>query len=138
MGGTDPNNFLNTIGDGKILLWKRRAEAYLIASGMDYTIIHPGGLKDAPGGERELVLDIDDNLISSKSKYRSIPRTDVASLCIASLRLGERRAVDVVAKEVDEGVTTTDFAALFDGLKGDCSYEDMKDDEEVVAALAKK
>jgi nucleoside-diphosphate-sugar epimerase len=42
MGGTDPNNFLNTVGKtfdkktgttsghGDILLWKRRAEKYLV------------------------------------------------------------------------------------------------------------
>jgi len=36
MGGTDPDNFLNSIGknsdgsgDGDILLWKRKAERYL-------------------------------------------------------------------------------------------------------------
>ena len=39
MGGTDPKNFLNTIGrqpdgsGGDILLWKRKAERYLINSG---------------------------------------------------------------------------------------------------------
>ncbi len=44
MGGTQPDNFLNTMGNGNILLWKRKAEEYLIKSGgMDYTIIHPGG-----------------------------------------------------------------------------------------------
>lgn len=46
MGGTDRNNFLNTIGGGNILVWKRRAEKYLIDSGLDYTILHPGGLID--------------------------------------------------------------------------------------------
>jgi uncharacterized protein YbjT (DUF2867 family) len=43
MGGTQPDNFLNTMGNGNILLWKRKAEEHLIASGIDYTIIHPGG-----------------------------------------------------------------------------------------------
>lgn len=31
---------------GNILVWKRKAEEYLIASGLNYTIIHPGGLGD--------------------------------------------------------------------------------------------
>jgi hypothetical protein len=26
-----------------LLQWKRKAEQYLIASGLNYTIIHPGG-----------------------------------------------------------------------------------------------
>jgi uncharacterized protein YbjT (DUF2867 family) len=43
MGGTDPENALNKLGDGNILQWKRRAEQYLLASGLTYTIIHPGG-----------------------------------------------------------------------------------------------
>lgn len=53
MGGTQPENFLNTIGNGNILLWKRKAEMYLIWSGLEYTIVHPGGLLDKPGGKRE-------------------------------------------------------------------------------------
>jgi uncharacterized protein YbjT (DUF2867 family) len=43
MGGTDPNHMLNKIGEGNILQWKRKAEQYLMASGLKYTIIHPGG-----------------------------------------------------------------------------------------------
>lgn len=46
MGITNADHFLNKIGDGKILLWKRKAEEYLIASGLTYTILHPGGLKN--------------------------------------------------------------------------------------------
>jgi uncharacterized protein YbjT (DUF2867 family) len=47
MGGTDPHHFLNEIGGGNILQWKRKAEEYLIASGLTYTILHPGELLDA-------------------------------------------------------------------------------------------
>lgn len=43
MGGTDPENMLNKLGEGNILQWKRKAEQYLAASGVPYTIIHPGG-----------------------------------------------------------------------------------------------
>lgn len=52
MGGTDPSNFLNTIGKrpdgtgGDILLWKRKAEKHLVKlaqeKGFAYTIVHPG------------------------------------------------------------------------------------------------
>lgn len=34
MGGTDENHMLNSIGNGKILIWKRKAEQYLIDSGV--------------------------------------------------------------------------------------------------------
>lgn len=48
MGGTDTANPLNRLGGGNILVWKRKAEEYLIRhGGCDYTIIHPGGLIDA-------------------------------------------------------------------------------------------
>ena len=113
MGGTDENNFLNSIGkakdgsgDGDILVWKRKvsakvlskrsnkrtyvvdfmslnsdshrqayfdfesfpfidikAEKYLLKSGLDYTIIHPGGLIDTPASQQQLVLDVDDKLL---------------------------------------------------------------------------
>ena len=43
MGGTQPDNMLNKIGGGNILVWKRKAEIYLKESGLTYTIIHPGG-----------------------------------------------------------------------------------------------
>ena len=47
MGGTDLSHFLNKMGGGNILVFKRKAEEYLVSqSQMDYTIIHPGGLTD--------------------------------------------------------------------------------------------
>ena len=46
MGITQKENRLNTLGNGNILVWKRKAEEYLIASGLSFTIIHPGGLSD--------------------------------------------------------------------------------------------
>lgn len=46
MGGTDRTNALNSFGNGQILVFKRQAEEYLIASGLEYCIIHPGGLID--------------------------------------------------------------------------------------------
>ena len=47
MGGTDENNPLNRLGAGRVLVWKRMAEEYLINSkAFTYTILHPGGLID--------------------------------------------------------------------------------------------
>ena len=64
MGGTDPSNMLNALGreslpdgstkGGNILLWKRKAEKYLIDSGLPYTVVHPGGLLNEPGSKRML------------------------------------------------------------------------------------
>lgn len=129
MGGTDKENFLNTIGrvegeenSGNILLWKRKAEKYLIDSGMPYTIIHPGGLLDKAGGEREIVFGVDDKLLAEKT--RSIPRADVAEVCVqAMLRpSGLKRAFDVISKEPGDGKVTSDWD-LFFRQKGNCKYE---------------
>jgi hypothetical protein len=40
-GGCDPNHFLNHIGQGDILNWKRKTEQHLVGSGLNYTILHP-------------------------------------------------------------------------------------------------
>jgi len=126
MGGTDPENFLNKVGknpdgsgNGDILLWKRKAEKYLVDSDdLDYMIIHPGGLVDKPAGEENLVLDVDDKLM--KNTKRSISRADVAKLCVAALSLGKGKKVSLDcitrAPEGDEKLRTAE-EALSDYLK---------------------
>lgn len=113
MGGTDPSNFLNKVGkekdgsgNGDILLWKRKAERYLVESGLDYCIIHPGGLTDGHAGEEDFVLDVNDKLLERKK--RSISRADVANLCVASLSEGEGKkiALDCITQPVGEGGAT--------------------------------
>ena len=102
MGGTQPDNFLNQIGDGSILAWKRAAELELVRSGLPYTIVHPGGLLDEPAGERELVVDVDDKLLETQT--RSVPRGDVAEVCVRSLGApwALNRAFDLASKPPDE------------------------------------
>lgn len=131
MGGTQSDNFLNTIGDGNILLWKRKAEEYLIESGLKYTIIHPGGLLDKPEGMRQLVVDVDDNILDTKE--RSIPRGDVANVVIGCLGLEEayNKSFDLASKGEQEEVVETNTAALLETLAGkSCDYainaEDVK------------
>lgn len=144
MGGTNPDDFLNKLGKdedgqgkGDILIWKRKAEKYLVDSGLHYTIIHPGGLKDTPGGEMNLDLDVDDNLKSRKPIMpTSISRCDVARLCIASLSVsnGQSAAFDCSSSEVPEGSkrkhveeTLKDFLAS--GKKYDYSDMDVFDED---------
>lgn len=110
MGVLDENNFLNQIGKdsngeghGDILIWKRKAEKYLCLSGLQYTIVHPGGLLDTEPSKMELVLDVDDKLMTREKK--SISRGDVASLCVAALAESGDRSVsfDCVGQAVEEG-----------------------------------
>jgi len=130
MGGTDPDNMLNTLArnadgtGGNILLWKRKAEKYLIESGLTYTIVHPGGLIDEEGGRRELVVGVDDSQAGTES--RVIPRADVAELLVASLEHDsyQNRSFDARSKpEDDTGSTiTTDYNQLLVDLPGNTDY----------------
>ena len=120
MGGTDPNHMLNRMGNGKILIWKRKSEQHLIDSGVDYTIIRAGGLLNEPDGVRELVVGKDDNLLSKNSPEgatNSIPRGDVANLVVNALReaSAHNKAFDVVSKPENDpnAEVTKDFASLF-------------------------
>lgn len=120
MGGSQPENFLNTIGrvegdelSGNILLWKRRNEEYLISSGLTYCIIHPGGLLDKPSGEREIILGNDDKLLTEKT--RSIPRGDVAEVCVQALDQpgALKRSFDIISREPAPGSETRDWKKFF-------------------------
>lgn len=123
-----PENFLNTIGPGegggKILLYKRKAEEYLFQLAeqgkIEACVCHPGGLIDQPGGQREILVGVDDSLL--KGTVRSIPRADVAALCVACATLKEAKNVslDAVARSPEDSKKgpTTDFAALLRTLGG--------------------
>ncbi|XP_042051999.1 uncharacterized protein At2g37660, chloroplastic-like [Salvia splendens] len=113
MGGTNPNHPLNSLGNGNILIWKRKAEQYLADSGIPYTIIRAGGLQDKEGGLRELLVGKDDELLSTDTK--TIPRADVAEVCLQSLNFEEAKfkAFDLASKPEGSGTPATDFKALF-------------------------
>ncbi|XP_073392508.1 uncharacterized protein At5g02240 isoform X1 [Physcomitrium patens] len=113
MGGQNPNHMLNSLGNGKILIWKRKAEEYLSQSGVPYTIIRAGGLQDKDGGIRELIVSKDDELMNTDTK--SITRSDVAEMCIQSLLtdLSKNKAFDLASKPEGQGTPTTDFKSLF-------------------------
>ncbi|WP_017301000.1 SDR family oxidoreductase [Nodosilinea nodulosa] len=120
MGGTNEQHPLNRMANGNILIWKRRAEAYLIASGLDYTIIRAGGLQDQPGGQRELIVGKDDELLANPPDGipTSIPRADVAEVVVQALGspAARNKAFDVISKPegTPGAVVTTDFDALFE------------------------
>jgi uncharacterized protein YbjT (DUF2867 family) len=119
MGGTNPNHPLNQLGNGNILVWKRKAEQYLIDSGVDYTIIRAGGLLDKSGGVRELLVGKDDQFLANPPNGipTSVPRADVAQVVVRALLEPNARnkAFDLISKPEDDpsATVTTDFAALF-------------------------
>ncbi|KAK1272089.1 hypothetical protein QJS04_geneDACA021593 [Acorus gramineus] len=113
MGGTNVNHPLNSLGNGNILVWKRKAEQYLADSGIPYTIIRAGGLQDKDGGVRELLIGKDDELLQTET--RTIARADVAEVCIQALCFEEAKfkALDLASKPEGDGTPTTDFKSLF-------------------------
>ncbi|KAK4348507.1 hypothetical protein RND71_031262 [Anisodus tanguticus] len=113
MGGTNPNHPLNSLGNGNILVWKRKAEQYLADSGIPYTIIRAGGLQDKEGGIRELLVGKDDELLETETK--TVARADVAEVCIQALQYKEAKfkAFDLASKPEGTGTPTKDFKALF-------------------------
>ncbi|ACK70093.1 NAD-dependent epimerase/dehydratase [Gloeothece citriformis PCC 7424] len=68
-----------------ILYWKKQAENYLISSGLSYTIVRPGGLKNEDNSD-PIVMTSADTLFDG-----SIPRTKVAQVCVESLFQPESR-----------------------------------------------
>jgi uncharacterized protein YbjT (DUF2867 family) len=119
MGGTNENHPLNSLGNANILIWKRKAEQYLIDSGVNYTIIRAGGLLDKPDGKRELIVGKNDEFLASPPNGipTSIPRGDVANVVIQALNnpFAKNKAFDLISKPEDETDTsvTIDWDALF-------------------------
>jgi uncharacterized protein YbjT (DUF2867 family) len=62
-----------------ILWWKQQAEQYLITSGLNYTIVRPGGLKNEDNSN-PVIMSAADTLFDG-----SIPRQKVAQVCVESL-----------------------------------------------------
>ncbi len=77
-----------------ILVWKKQAEEYLTKSGLTYTIVRPGGLKNEDN-TNPVVMGAADTLFDG-----SIPRTKVAQVCVEALFQAEakNKIVEIVAK----------------------------------------
>jgi len=78
-----------------ILVWKKQAEEYIQKSGLTYTIVRPGGLKNEDN-PYPVVMSSADTLFDG-----SIPRTKVAQVCVEALFMPNARnkIVEIVAKE---------------------------------------
>ncbi|MEH1769825.1 NAD(P)H-binding protein [Nostoc sp.] len=77
-----------------ILLWKKQAEEYIQKSGLTYTIVRPGGLKNEDNSN-PIVMQSADTLFDG-----SIPRQKVAQVAIEALFAADARnkIVEIVAK----------------------------------------
>ena len=91
-----------------ILVWKKQAEEYLQKSGLTYTIVRPGGLKNEDNTDA-IVMESADKLFDG-----SIPRTKVAQVCVEALfqPASRNKIVEIVAKPETQAKT---FEQLFAG-----------------------
>jgi uncharacterized protein YbjT (DUF2867 family) len=89
-----------------ILVWKKQAEEYLQKSGVTYTIVRPGGLKNDDNADG-IVMEGADKLFEG-----SIPRTKVAEVCVEALSqpAARNKVVEIVAKP---DRTAQSFESLF-------------------------
>lgn len=92
-----------------ILVWKKQAEAYLQQSGLTYTIVRPGGLKNDDNTDA-IVMQGADTLFEG-----SIPRTKVAQVCVEALfqSQAQNKVVEIVARPE---APSQSFEALFSGV----------------------
>ncbi len=78
---------------GLILVWKKQAEEYLERSGLTYTIVRPGGLKEEDNADPILMASAD-TLFEG-----SIPRAKVAQVAVQALThdTANNKIVEIVA-----------------------------------------
>ncbi|MDJ0631972.1 MAG: SDR family oxidoreductase [Xenococcaceae cyanobacterium MO_188.B29] len=90
-----------------ILYWKKQAEKYLQQSGMTYTIVRPGGLKNEDNADR-IIMSSADTLFDG-----SIPRPKVAQVCLESLfqTTAKNKIVEIVASPEAEDKSWSDLFA---------------------------
>ncbi|MDJ0689192.1 MAG: SDR family oxidoreductase [Xenococcaceae cyanobacterium MO_188.B32] len=76
-----------------ILYWKKQAEKYIQQSGLTYTIVRPGGLKNEDNADR-IIMSSADTLFEG-----SIPRPKVAQVCLEALfqPAAKNKIVEIVA-----------------------------------------
>ena len=89
-----------------ILYWKQQAEDYLKNSGVPYTIVRPGGLRNEDNTEA-IVMSSADTLFEG-----SIPRQKVAQVCVEALSqpTAKNKVVEIVTSET---ATAQPLATLF-------------------------
>ncbi len=77
-----------------VLYWKQQAEQYLQQSGLTYTIVRPGGLKN-DDNTQPVVMSSADTLFEG-----SIPRLKVAQICVEALLqpTAQNKIVEVVTQ----------------------------------------
>jgi len=114
---TQPDNFLDKVGDGHGCFYGLQGEVYLLGSGVPSTIIKASGLSEGEAGKKEILVGHDDeawNPVNPNVAY--ITRGDVSQL-LAYAAIHPETAkdlrFDVTSKNIG-GTPTTDVATVFE------------------------
>jgi uncharacterized protein YbjT (DUF2867 family) len=95
---------------GLILVWKRLGEQWLAQSGLDWTVIRPGGLKEA-----EDTLEAQQVIYSAADQQQegSIPRRLVARVCLEALETpaSSGRIVEITSGDRPQELPASSLAA---------------------------
>lgn len=110
-GVTQEDHYLNKMFNN-VLQWKFKGETALRDSGLNYTIVRPGGLVNIPGGKEALVFAQGDTTSGR------ISREDVAIICIRALQVtaARNRTFETYSTEA---AGQNDWQALFGALQSD-------------------
>jgi len=98
--------------------WKRRSERLMRASGLPYTIVHPGWFDYNAAGQKRLVLLQGDKRHAGDPSDGVIARRQIAEVLVLSLTSDQalRKTFELVA---ETGPAPDDFDALFAALEAD-------------------
>lgn len=84
MDTTVPDNFLDKLGGGHVTFYSLNGEAFLMSSGLRWTVVKACGLSDGPAMKNRLVTGHDDKGFSMVLDH-SIARADVARVLSAAV-----------------------------------------------------
>jgi len=97
-----------------VLVWKYLAEEHLRRSGLPYTIVRPGSLRNDPGGQAGYRVEQGD----ARAPLMPIPRADVSTLILRAL--GNPDAMGKTFEVVSDPATrTVDWPALWQSIARD-------------------
>eukprot|EP00440_Ansanella_granifera_P067321 gb/GFBE01073016.1/.p1 GENE.gb/GFBE01073016.1/~~gb/GFBE01073016.1/.p1 ORF type:complete len:290 (+),score=63.58 gb/GFBE01073016.1/:1-870(+) len=85
MDTTVPDNFLDKIDNGHVSFFHLQAEAFIMSSGIPFTITKACGLGDGAAGKNKMIVGHDDASFSLILDH-VIPRDDVARVLVEAIR----------------------------------------------------
>jgi len=117
---TVPNNYLDKIDNGHGCFYPLQGEAFLMSSGVQFTVLKANGLGDGDAAQHEILVGHDDQGWSESNLNDAfIARADIANLLAYSASNPDKTdglRFDVTSKKYF-GKPTTDVSTVFDAAR---------------------